>query len=301
MAIKRTAPQKTTITIAWITTLLLSALPNIIWNEFFGPPTIWLFWSKIILLGLLILVSHFLEPARSLRYYFVFILVLFLIERVTLIIGETTWWQAVFHRGADFTPSMFDSQIRKLIVALVMTLAMFVVYKRPSRFFLVPGNLRAPVGKEGFLFNEGYSWTRVGLLSALFITLGTLTFLWLAGRPELSELAKAVPFLPAVLLLAAMNAFSEELSYRAALLAPLINAVGRTHSVLLTATFFGVAHFYGVPYGIIGVFMSFALGYFLSKSMLETKGFFWPFFIHFWQDVAIFSFMAVGAIMAGGG
>lgn len=296
-----TAPQKSTITIAWITTLLLSALPNIIWTEFFGPPTLWLFWSKMIMLGLLILLSYFWEPSKPLRNYFGFILVLFLIERVILTIGATAWWQAMFPRGAAFTTMMFDSQIRKLVVAMVMTLALFLVYKRPARFFLVPGDLRAPVEKEGFLFNEGYSWIRVGFLSALFITLGTLTFLWLASRPGLSELAKAVPFIPVVLILAAMNAFSEELSYRAALLAPLINAVGRTHSILLTAIFFGVAHFYGVPYGIIGVIMSFALGYFLSKCMLETKGFFWPWFIHFWQDVAIFSFLAIGAVIAGGG
>lgn len=301
MAENSTAPQKFTITIAWIATLLLSALPNIIWTEFFGLPTLWLFWSKIILLGLLILLSYFWEPSSPLRYYFVFILVLFLMERVILVIRETAWWQAMFPRGAAFTTMMFDSQIRKLVVALVMTLALLLVYRHPSRFFLVPGDLHAPVKKEGFLIDEGSSWRRVGWLSALLITIGTLTFLWLASRPALSELAQAVPFIPVVLILAAMNAFSEELSYRAALLAPLVNAVGRTHSILLTATFFGVAHFYGVPYGIIGVIMSFALGYFLSKCMLETRGFFWPWFIHFWQDVAIFSFMAIGAILAGGG
>jgi len=76
--------------------------------------------------------------------------------------------------------------------------------------------------------------------------------------------------------------------------------VGPGHSLLLTAAYFGLAHFFGVPYGAVGVIMAFVLGYILSKAMLETKGFFWPWFIHFWQDVAIFTFMAIGSIVAGG-
>jgi len=105
---------------------------------------------------------------------------------------------------------------------------------------------------------------------------------------------------PGILLLAAMNALSEELSYRAAFLAPMNPVTGKLQAILLTATIFGLAHFYGVPYGILGVIMSFILGYLLSKSMLETKGFFWAWFIHFLQDVAIFSFMALSVITPGG-
>jgi hypothetical protein len=35
--------------------------------------------------------------------------------------------------------------------------------------------------------------------------------------------------------------------------------------------------------------------------MQETRGMFWAWFIHFWQVVWIFSFMAIGAIIPGGG
>jgi hypothetical protein len=72
-------------------------------------------------------------------------------------------------------------------------------------------------------------------------------------------------------------------------------------AILLTAAYFGIGHYYGVPYGIIGVLMAGILGWLLGKSMLETKGFFWAWFIHFLQDVMIFSFMAIGSIAAGGG
>jgi len=38
----------------------------------------------------------------------------------------------------------------------------------------------------------------------------------------------------------------------------------------------------------------------LGKAMLETRGFTWAWFIHFIQDVLIFSFMAAGSISPGG-
>ena len=97
-----------------------------------------------------------------------------------------------------------------------------------------------------------------------------------------------------------MNAFSEEMTFRAALLAPLHGVVGKSQALLLTAALFGLWHYYGVPYGVVGVIMAGGLGWLLGKSMLETKGLFWAWFIHFWQDVAIFSFIAAGSIVPGG-
>jgi membrane protease YdiL (CAAX protease family) len=99
---------------------------------------------------------------------------------------------------------------------------------------------------------------------------------------------------------AAMNAFSEEYSYRASILATLRTAVGDGHALLLSSFYFGVAHYYGVPYGILGVGMATCLGYVLGRAMLETEGLFWPWFIHFVQDVVIFSFLVIGAVTPGG-
>jgi hypothetical protein len=64
--------------------------------------------------------------------------------------------------------------------------------------------------------------------------------------------------------------------------------------------FFGLAHYYGVPYGVVGVCMSGCLGYVLGRAMLESEGMLWPWFIHFLQDVVIFSFLAIGAVRPGG-
>jgi hypothetical protein len=42
------------------------------------------------------------------------------------------------------------------------------------------------------------------------------------------------------------------------------------------------------------------MGWLLAKSMQETHGLFWAWFIHFLQDVWIFSFLAIGSITPGG-
>jgi len=97
-----------------------------------------------------------------------------------------------------------------------------------------------------------------------------------------------------------LNAFNEELTYKASFLSVLEDAVGRQQALLLVAAFFGLLHFYGVPYGIVGVILAAFLGWILGKSMLETRGLFWAWFIHFLQDVLIFAFLAIGSITPGG-
>jgi len=76
--------------------------------------------------------------------------------------------------------------------------------------------------------------------------------------------------------------------------------VGKQQSLLLMAVYFGVGHFYGVPYGVIGVLMAAFLGWILGKSMLETRGLWWAWLIHFVQDVLIFAFLAIGSVIPGG-
>jgi len=55
----------------------------------------------------------------------------------------------------------------------------------------------------------------------------------------------------------------------------------------VSAILFGSVHYWGSPGGILGVLVAGFLGWFLTKSILETKGIFWAWWIHFLQDVII--------------
>ena len=105
-----------------------------------------------------------------------------------------------------------------------------------------------------------------------------------------------MPLVPVAVFIAAINAFNEEFTLRAAPLSELCNSIGKQQALMITTLFFGIGHFYGVPSGFLGILLASFLGWFLGKSMLETKGFFWAWLIHFLPDVFIFSFFAISAI-----
>jgi len=91
------------------------------------------------------------------------------------------------------------------------------------------------------------------------------------------------------------------MTYKASFLSVLEGVVGKHQALWLMAAYFGIGHFYGIPYGVIGVLMAGFLGWLLGKSMLETRGLWWAWLIHFLQDVMIFAFLAIGSVVPGGG
>lgn len=178
---------------------------------------------------------------------------------------------------------------------------MLVLGYRRADFFLTRGRLDAPIEPVKWLgFPKPDPWTRFGGQWAIYISLGLLAFLLIGSRPSAEAFVRAAPLLPAVLLFAVMNAFNEEMTYRATLLAGLEPVIGARQALWNAALFFGLGHYFGVPYGVVGAIMASFLGWMLGKAMLETRGLFWAWFIHFVQDVLIFAFMAAGSITPSG-
>ncbi|MBZ0281270.1 MAG: CPBP family intramembrane metalloprotease [Anaerolineae bacterium] len=284
----------------WVATLLVSSLPQIISQEFQILPSFPILWMRIVLLVAFIALGFVWKVAQPLRLYFLIFLALYLIDAVFNWLGTTTLWKGWFG-GAAFSTDLLGSQLLRFGAALTMIVVLLLLRYRRSEFFLTKGELNATAEPVSWLgMNRPAGWGRFGLILTLCITLGTLAFLIIFSRSLVTSLTQFLPLIPIVLIASAMNAFSEEITYRAALLAPLHGVVGKSQALLLTAALFGLWHFYGVPYGVIGVIMAGVLGWLLGKSMLETKGLFWPWFIHFWQDVAIFAFIAAGSIVPGG-
>jgi membrane protease YdiL (CAAX protease family) len=293
---------RSTIALAWFMMLLVSGLPNILWNELTGLDSRWMYWSKLALLGLVVIAGFFWQKIQPLRFFAMILLTIFMAEEIFHRLGDTAIWQNWFGgEGAPFTASMLSTQLIRFAVALVIIVVLLAMGYRRSEFFLVRGQLDAPIEPVRWLgFPKPVAWTRFGGQFALYISLGLLVFLMIGGRPTPALMLQALPMLPFILLFAAMNAFNEEMTYRASLLATLERHVGARHALWISAAFFGIGHYYGVPYGVIGVLLAGFLGWFLGKAMLETRGFFWAWFIHFLQDVLIFYFMSVGSITPGG-
>jgi membrane protease YdiL (CAAX protease family) len=298
------SPRKPLLLTAWIFLLLASTLPMIIMQEIFHQTVTG--DMRAVMAGIVIIAGLTLTFAwsavRPLRPFFVLFLVLILVEWLVFTkLDQLPFYQS-WLKDPSFNVYMLAEQSLRLVVTLVIIGALFLLKGNRDAFFLIKGDTNAPLEPVRWLgIKEGETWKKAGRIFAIAISLGTLTFLVLAGRPPLDIVLRALPFLPAILLAAALNAFNEEMTYKASFLSVLEQPLGKHQALWLMAAYFGIGHFYGVPYGVIGVILAGFLGWLLGKSMLETRGLWWAWFIHFLQDVLIFSFLAIGSIIPGGG
>jgi membrane protease YdiL (CAAX protease family) len=77
-------------------------------------------------------------------------------------------------------------------------------------------------------------------------------------------------------------------------LAPVHQLLGKGHALWITSIPFGLAHFSGTfPGGEIWFLLTAFLGYLFAKGMLETKGFTWPWLMHFVSDLPVLTFTAM--------
>ncbi|MDQ5850502.1 MAG: CPBP family intramembrane metalloprotease [Chloroflexota bacterium] len=137
--------------------------------------------------------------------------------------------------------------------------------------FLTKGDLRAPV-QPNAIFKKPRPWIMEAREFIVIFSLGIIIFNWLLLHPDLGRLGLAISNLPFILLGAALNSSSEETMFRAVLLGQLVPALGAQQALWLQATFFGLVHWSGNPSGPLGVLLAGFLGWFLGKSVLETRG-----------------------------
>jgi membrane protease YdiL (CAAX protease family) len=281
---------------AWALMLLVSDLPDIFCTQFFSHVPKWLFWGKVGLLLLFLGLSLLYKTLRPLRQYAAFLAVFFLALAASAWIGNLPGWQRRFSGPeVSFTAGYVGFHLRDLAVAGAVIAVLWLMKRKRRNFFLVKGQLDAPIRPVRWLgIGVGNSWRTFGWIFTIAASLGvaipTLLGLKLSG-PILS---RAVSLLPAVLLFAAVNAFAEEVYFRASFLSTLHEVIGRGHTLLISSVFFGMAHYlYGSPPGLPGFLMTGFLAWLLGKSMLETRGLGWPWLIHFVPDVVVFASYAI--------
>lgn len=133
------------------------------------------------------------------------------------------------------------------------------------------------------------SWKSLGVTFSIIITLVTAVVIFFQVFNQGSFSIDFFPGLLLVVLFALSNSFVEEILYRFSFVGVGMDAKIPVLVIQgLSALTFGGIHYFGTPSGIPGVLMAGFIGWFLSKSMIETQGFSWAWLIHFLQDVVIF-------------
>ena len=116
---------------------------------------------------------------------------------------------------------------------------------------------------------------------------------WILVRPDLSKISGALIYLPAIIIMAAINAFGEEFQFRSMVLARIEPVLGSKQAILIAAALFGLMHYFGDPGSVPGVLLAGYLGWITAKSMIETRSIVWAFLIHFIGDFLLYIIWAM--------
>jgi len=295
--------RKHVLAVAWTAMLLTSSLALIIWREIGLGEPYW--WPWIHLVGLLIVLAltFVIATLKPLRGFTLILITIYLLGfgggwqwgLIPYVRANPAWitWES----QAPWALSAIATHLLRLTPALTILAFLLIIGRKRADLFLIKGKINAPVEPSRLLgMKKPEPWTRIGTIFAFVFSTVTVAFLALSYRPSANAILQTLPLLPVALLIAAINAFNEEFTLRAAPLSELGHIVGKQQALMITSVFFGLGHYYGIPNGVLGVLLSGFLGWFLGKSLLETKGFFWAWLIHFLPDVFIFTFLAIPAV-----
>jgi membrane protease YdiL (CAAX protease family) len=283
---------------AWLGTLLLSRLPQIILSELgVIAHSDWRLWWWIIIGAALVALTYIWEGVRPLRGYFLILTMIYVFTVLLSLLGQTSIWISWFGPDRPWLASFFGERLGVVLLALGLAGTLALLGQKRGDYFLAIGNLNASAVGMRFPGKEKpIPWKIAGTLIALLLT-ALMAAAMLAMNPLKTEIiAEVIPLLPAVFIFALMNAFGEEMAFRAAPLSQLWQVVGKGHAIWMTALWFGLGHYYGgISFGALGA-VFFTLGAVLfGKAMVETRGLAVPVFIHLCSDVVLYIFLALGS------
>ena len=283
---------KRRITFSLILVLIASIFFEIILNNAIGYIPAWFPITKLIVLIAINVICILVRDFKQFSKFTIILASITLIQILTGFISQKPFWDAIFDNHT-FVGNFGGSILLKLISIIPIICILLATLKSPKEFYLCKGDLSIKAGKISWLGinNDRISWLRLSLISAMLISLGTilLTIITVTGFSPPNEVGRLLHYLPLIMIFALTNSFCEGVVFRSAVMGTLKDVLPKKYVVIVAGLFFGIGHYYGVPRGIIGAVMSSILGWYMCRSMYETKGFLSSWIIHFMQDAVIFS------------
>lgn len=274
-----------------VLTLIASMLPEVIFRELLGTYPVWLAFVRLIILFIAGSVFQY-QNNEQIAKYIIVLEVIVIFEMITRIIFLSQVWQDTFD-GTSFVGNFGGSIVLRVISAIAVVVTLILLFKSPGAVYLTKGDLstKAEAIKWLGIKNDSISWGKLAIISAVLISIGTmlLTVFTVTGSSANSNPDQLIKYFPFVILFALFNSLSEGIIFRSAVLGSLKDVLPKHQAIFTAALIFGIGHYYGAPSGILGVFMSGLLGWYMCRSMYETKGFVSSWVIHFMQDAVIFS------------
>ncbi|HUN24455.1 MAG TPA: CPBP family intramembrane metalloprotease [Anaerolineales bacterium] len=184
---------------------------------------------------------------------------------------------------------LFKFQLAQVLWSVLILVGVYLLASQNFVQFFRVGDLQAyasPIPWLGITGKE--SWLQVIAILGIFITLGTGAFMFLQVKKSKATFRLSLTLFCWSLFFSALNAFSEEAIFRMGVVSPLYGKLALPWIAVLSGVLFGLPHYFGKPSGVVGVLMAGFLGWLLALSLLETRGLFLAWALHFVQDVVIF-------------
>ncbi len=224
--------------------------------------------------------------------FLIFIIIVFVFS---IILWVKPWTQGLQIFNFDFADlnQIANYQLVTLLITFGFLLGYFLLKKEVFLQYFRFGNLGAkPIPEKyvGILPNKDETWKDLGTTFAVIITLVTAVVMYfLSLQNQNWQASDLIKFLPFILVFSLINSFVEEMVFRLGVVVALKDLISDRKVAIVSGMIFGLVHYFGTPGGWIGVLVAGFLGWFLAKSILETKGIFWAWLIHFLQDMVIFA------------
>ncbi len=190
-------------------------------------------------------------------------------------------------------PHEISYQLLTLALTGIVVLISRLLAGHGSLQYLKPAGLDGPITPVRWLGinpNPGVTWVKLGVNFLIVITFVTAVVIYFQvfRRQEVNFSVSRV-LLPAIGF-AVINALAEEGIFRFSIVSVFLSAgVPAGTAAVTSGVIFGGVHYFGTPGGIPGVLMAGFIGWFLAKSIIETRSFAWAWIIHAAQDVVIFT------------
>ena len=179
------------------------------------------------------------------------------------------------------TKSFVSYQIITLLGAVVISAVALATSPNSSIYKL--GDLTAPADN---IIGASY-----GAFTLIAFAVTTLVVYLQVVRGKEIDKSLLIRFALIALPLSAMNALTEELIFRAAIMQSMIHVAGPATVVVLSGLLFGIPHYFGNPGKLPGVVMATFLGVIAAQSIFDTGGLGWAWIMHFVQDVPIITML----------
>jgi membrane protease YdiL (CAAX protease family) len=273
----------------WILVAVVSAFSELACHVAFGVVPDWLLWLRIATLVIVLAIGRVSSRARPLRAFcaaYLFQLVVVALLRSARL--SSAYQSVVAERG------FVGSQLFLQSVWITAWVPAIVWMRRHrDRFYLRLGNLGAKVDlTKTRVSSTPLRWSSLGPLCAIVSVLCA----WIFVRETGSSAPAASSLVPWAVLFSAINAFGEEVVNRNLLVGALKTDFSPAQAVLVSAAIFGVEHWRGLPGGLVGFLMTFALAFVAGRAMVDTKGTFWSWLMHAAPDCVLFYMWGIGSV-----